>query len=56
MIRTALRYLGPSSPWGPALSGIATLVVAMLGTAILAPPILWVGKSIIGPWWKFWLG
>jgi hypothetical protein len=50
------HWAGPDSPMGP-ISGMFVMAPSfLLAVAIVAPPAIWLLKSLLGPWWDFWLG
>ena len=53
-LKNYLRWIGPNSPMGMASAPLAVAHI-FLGFAIAAPPIYWALKSVLYPWWKFWL-
>jgi hypothetical protein len=45
-----------SCPWGPAAGGVIFMLLLAAVTLFIIPPILWLMKVAVAPWWAFWLG
>jgi hypothetical protein len=48
------HYLGPESPMGAGVAGVAMAVLLMIGALIAMPPVIWLGVKLFGWWFRIW--
>lgn len=54
LIRRWWDWVGPHGPWGAA--GFFPFMISIaLVAGFTLPPLIWVLKNTIGPWWAYWL-